>query len=231
MPLPPAQPLKKVTLHAIIGLKPGSPKNVAWLFASSLGCFRVFGYACFCVAGVVAWSECASWSVECVLCGAPQQPRQTDRQLQVGSLFPAHHKQIWPPLTLSKLKLSVYIRRLLWFNRRPLWYQCSRSHQLRHQSRSNGSLVSVIVALTWRWTTMESRVVCGVRTLCPWDFVVLAVSWEESKPWLQKKIRTVVATWAQRVVSVVWCLRRSILLDRLVDFAGLHSIQSTCDEW
>ena len=33
MPLPPAQPLKKVTLHAIIGLKPGSPKNVAWLFA------------------------------------------------------------------------------------------------------------------------------------------------------------------------------------------------------
>jgi hypothetical protein len=54
MPLPPAQPLKKVTLHAIIGLKPGSPKNVAWLFASSLGCFRVFGYACFCVAGGVA---------------------------------------------------------------------------------------------------------------------------------------------------------------------------------
>jgi hypothetical protein len=132
MPLPPAQPLKKVTLHAIIGLtflhctglgsskaRQRSPKNVAWLFASSLvGCFRVFGYACFCVAGVVAWSKCA-WSVESV-CGAPQQPRQTDRQLQVGSLFPAHHKQIWPPLTLSKLKLSVYIRRLLWFNRRPL---------------------------------------------------------------------------------------------------------------
>jgi hypothetical protein len=68
MPLPPAQPLKKVTLHAIIGLtflhctglgsskaRQRSPKNVAWLFASSLvGCFRVFGYACFCVAGGVA---------------------------------------------------------------------------------------------------------------------------------------------------------------------------------